>query len=94
MPLYTYECQVCGKEMDKVYPIKDCPEIIECIYCRREAKKILSVGHGGIQTDNDVVWLPSACETLQTSRERRERPITTRTDWKKTMKKKGLIPIG
>lgn len=94
MPLYSYECQTCGKEMDKVYPIENCPRVIECIHCRREAKKVLTIGHGGIQTDGGVTWLPSACETLQTPRERKERPITSRTEWKKTMKDKGLIPIG
>jgi len=47
-----------------------------------------------IQTDGNVPWLASACDTLQTSRERKERPITTRTEWKACLKKKGLIPIG
>ena len=91
MPLYTYECQKSGKEMDKVYPMDDCPREVECIHCRGTAKKILSVGHGGIQTDNDVKWLPSACDTLLTPNEPR---LTTRTEWKECLKKKGLIPIG
>lgn len=91
MPLYTYECQECGKEMDKVYPMDNCPREVECIHCRGKAKKVLSIGHGGIQTDNDVSWLPSACDTLLTPKEPR---LTSRTEWKQCLKKKGLIPIG
>ena len=94
MPLYSYECKKCGKTMDKCYTIDKCPKIIECIHCRGEAKKILSIGHGGIQTDNDVKWLPSACDTLQTPRERRQKPLTTRTEWRECLKKKRLIPVG
>ncbi|MBE9570749.1 MAG: hypothetical protein IMF11_08980 [Proteobacteria bacterium] len=77
--------------MDKVYPMNDCPKIIECIHCRGEAKKILAIGHGGIQTDSDVPWLASACDTLLTPKEPR---LTSRTEWRKCLKRKGLIPIG
>ncbi|MBE9572712.1 MAG: zinc ribbon domain-containing protein [Proteobacteria bacterium] len=94
MALYSYKCQECGKEMDKVFPMNDCPREVRCIHCRGVAKKILSIGHGGVQTDNDVKWLPSACKTLQTSEERRKKPLTTRTEWRECLKKKGLIPIG
>lgn len=94
MPLYTYQCRKCGKVMDKVYPMDNCPRVVGCISCRYAADKILSVGHGGIQTDGGVKWLPSACETLQTKQERRERPLTSRTEWRECLKKKRLIPIG
>jgi putative FmdB family regulatory protein len=35
MPLYTYQCRKCGKVMDKVYPINDCPRVVGCIFCRK-----------------------------------------------------------
>ena len=91
MPLYSYECQKCGKEMDKVYPMKDCPREVECIHCRGPAKKIFAIGHGGILTDGDVSWLPSACDVLQIPSEPR---LTTRTEYREYLKKKRLIPIG
>ena len=89
MPLYEYECQKCGKKMEKVFPIKDCPRTVGCIHCRGEAKKILSAT--AIQTDGDVSWLASACDTLLTPKEPR---LTTRTEWRECLKRKGLIPIG
>jgi len=75
--------------MDKVFPMKDCPSEVECIACHRLARKILSVGRGGFQTDNDVKWLPSACEVLQRVG---EPPLTTRTEYRKYLKDNGLIP--
>jgi len=91
MPLYTYQCEKCNKEIDKVFPIEGRPDTIKCIHCNCNAKKILSIGHGGIQTDNDVTWLDSACDTLLTPGEPR---LTTRTEWRACLKRKGLIPIG
>lgn len=71
-----------------MFRITDFPESIEC-ECGSRAKKILSVG--AIETDNDVAWLPSAIKTLQPDH---ERPITTRTEYKKYLKEKGITPIG
>ena len=89
MCLYTYECESCGKSMDKVFPMEDCPREVTCIHCHRMAKKVLATGHGGIQTDGDVKWLPSACEVLQ---RHGEEPLETRTEYKKYLKDNGLIP--
>jgi len=91
VPLYTYKCKDCGLEIDRSFPVNNFPREVECIACGRTAKKILSVGHGGIQTDGDVKWLASACDTLLTPGEPR---LTTRTEWRACLKKKGLIPIG
>lgn len=91
MPLYSYECPECGKVMDKVFPMNDCPRTVGCIHCRGTAKKIIAIGHGGIQTDNDVPWLESACKVLQNPREPR---LVTRTEYKKYLEEKRLIPIG
>jgi putative FmdB family regulatory protein len=91
MPLYTYECEKCGKEMDKVFSIKDYPRVIDCGYCGNTAKKILAAGHGGIQTDGDVTWLPSAVKVLQRPG---ERPIETRTEHKAYLKSHNYSQIG
>ena len=87
MALYTFKCGKCGRIMDKIFPMKDCPCKIECIHCRGEAEKILSAT--SIQTDAKVSWLPSACEVLQ---RHGERPLETRTEYKKYLKDNGLIP--
>jgi putative FmdB family regulatory protein len=89
VPLYSYQCRDCGKTMDKVYPIKDCPRVVMCDKCRHSADKILAIGHGGIQTDGDVKWLPSACQVLQ---RHGERPLETRTEHRKYLEDNGLIP--
>lgn len=91
MPLYSFFCSHCGKTMDKVFPINDCPRVVECVGCRHLADKILSTGHGGIQTDGDVKWLPSACEVLQ---RHGERPLETRTEYRQYLKDNGLIAGG
>jgi len=92
--LYTYKCVQCGQEMDRFFKLEDYPREIGCQKCGGSAKKILSIGHGGIQTDGNVPWLASACDTLQSSRERKERPITTRTEWRAEKERKGLISVG
>jgi len=89
--LYTYECQFCGLEQDRTFSLKDFPSEVECTFCGHIAKKVLSIGHGGIQTDGDVKWLPSACDVLQRPSEPR---LQTRTEWRKYLKKEGLTPIG
>jgi putative FmdB family regulatory protein len=91
MPLYSYECRKCHKVVDKVFPINDCPRTVECDKCRHPADKILSIGHGGIQTDGDVKWLPSACEVLQ---RHGERPLETRTEYRNYLKDNGLVAGG
>ena len=89
MPLYTYACESCNREMDKVFPMKDCPHEVECVYCRAMAKKILSAS--AIQTDNKVKWLQSACEVLQ---KHGEKPLETRTEYNQYLKDNKLIPCG
>jgi hypothetical protein len=88
MIFYDFQCLACGKINEKAFHVNDCPRSIMC-GCGGEAKKIICQGHGGIQTDNDVKWLPSACQTLQREG---ERPITTRTEYKAYLKKNNLTP--
>ena len=81
-------CDSCGKVKEKFFHIADCPESVLC-ECGGQAKKILTGGHGGIQTDNDVIWMPSACKTLQRDG---ERPIETRTEYREYLKNNNLEP--
>lgn len=90
MPLYDFMCDSCGKIKEKFFHINDCPEAIEC-ECGKKAKKIISVGHGGIFTDNDVIWLESASKVLIKPH---EKPLTTRGEYKRYLKDNGLQAIG
>lgn len=88
-PLYSYECPFCGAIQDKLYHIEDFPKTISCP-CGKMAKKIIILGHGGIQGD-EPVWLESAIKTLQPSC---ERPIQTRSEYKQYLKEKDIICKG
>lgn len=89
-PLYDFMCDSCGKVKEKFFHIEDCPKSILCD-CGEQAKKILAVGHGGIETDNKVKWMPSAIQTLQREH---ERPIETRGEYKTYLKDNNLICKG
>lgn len=90
MPVYEFECLECGKITEKVFKIDDCPQRIEC-ECGKTASKIIS--RSRIQCDSiyDVSWLPSALLTLQPDG---ERPIETRGEYNRYLKKKGIIASG
>lgn len=81
-------CDSCEKVKEKFFHIDDCPKSILCD-CGERAKKFISAGHGGIQTDNKVPWMDSACKVLQRDG---ERPIETRTEYKAYLKKNHLTP--
>jgi len=91
MPLYEFECPHCFSRQDRVFRMDACPIAVRCSQCGKSAKKIISFGHGGIQTDNDVPWLPSAVQVLQSDH---ERPIQTRGEYNRYLKDKGIQPAG
>jgi len=93
MPLYSFECTKCGEVQECVFKIDECPVSIPCSQCGDVAKKILSLGHGGIQCDsiNDVPWLPSALDNLQPDGEKR---LESRSEWKAYLKEKGMRATG
>ena len=94
MPLYEYQCRECGLKIERFCHIADKPDWINCEHCGGEAKQIPAIG--GIQTDNDVPWLPGALEGLQDTDNIRagiEKPIETRTEYKRFLKQKGFVPV-
>lgn len=93
MPTYTYQCQDCGEMQDRMFPISDFPDEITCSQCGRKAKKVIVLGHGGIQCDSiaDVTWLPSALKTLP---DEAVDKVQSRTDHKRYLKEKGYIQAG
>lgn len=87
MPVYEYECQ-CGQKIERVCKISEHTRSVDCV-CGKEAKQILS--NGVALRDSDLPWLTDAVKTLQPSY---ERPVQTRSEWKKYMKDHHLACIG
>jgi len=89
MPIYSFECK-CGNAFDEIFSVADRPDSMPCHICGGAAGRVISP-HGAILCDNDVKWLPSACKTLLKDG---ERPLTTRTEYRKYLKDHGLIATG
>lgn len=88
MPLYSYECKHCRLEIDSFQRLKDFEMAVPCPQCGGMAGRVITNGHGGIQTDGDVTWLPSAVDALQPDGERR---IETRGQFKNYLKKNEIV---
>ena len=88
MPLYDFLCE-CGQIQEQFFHIVDCPEIVPC-ECGKDAKKILSA-QGAVIRDTRIIWMESASKVLV---KEHERPVTTRTEYRKYLKENKLAPIG
>lgn len=93
MPTYTYECGRCGK-FDVIMPLRKskqklykCPNP-ECAYM---GKKVVTAASVQCDSVNDVVWLPKALENLP---EGADKAITTRSQYKRYLKQKGIVERG
>lgn len=65
MPLYDYECQHCGARFDTILPISCDTDEHHCPECGNAAKKVITLGHGGIvRTGDSVPWVREATLTL------------------------------
>ncbi|MBW2149201.1 MAG: zinc ribbon domain-containing protein [Deltaproteobacteria bacterium] len=87
--LYTYECKEHG-EIDLILPLSEWDKEQGCPECNQPMKKIITLGHGGIQSENPV-WLPSAVKVLQADH---EPPITNRTEYNAYLKEQGIWERG
>ncbi len=93
MPLYDYECELCGEIQERFFKQEHFPPMVPCKECPGMAKKIISF-QGGLKgeypnwIDDSVRW------ALQTETERRNNPIKSRSDWERTLKEKDLVPVG
>lgn len=93
MPLFDYECPHCGAKKEIIAKVDGFPKSVPCNHCGKEAVKVITIGHGGIQCDSiaDVPWLESAIKVLQPDG---ERPITTRGEHRRYLKEKNIIHAG
>lgn len=94
-PLYDYQCQTCENIDEKAYSMKSFPKTCKCSKCGGKAKKIINCG--GIQRD-EPTWLDDAVRgALQDTdnvQAGTERPIETRTELKRYLKKHNLVATG
>jgi len=93
MPIYTYECRHCGESQDRLYPVMSYPKAVKCSQCGRMARMVIVSGHGGRFCDSNinVPWLASALGNLQPDG---ERPIESRTEYKRYLKEHDIIAAG
>jgi putative FmdB family regulatory protein len=88
MPIYTYECKNCGRIFDLSLSLKNHTQQTVCEICDGDAVQILVPGHGGIQDDHPT-WLDHRVKgCLQ---DPSDRPIESRTDYKRFLKDNGII---
>lgn len=91
MPVYEFDCEDCINTQDEYYKIEECPKEVKCNKCGGKAVKV--IGKFNLQCDgiNDIPWLPSAVENLQKDG---EKPIESRSEYKRYLKENGLIAKG
>ncbi len=96
MPIYDYLCPKCEWAAEK-FGSNGEPASIVCEECGHEAKKIIVLGHGGIQ-DNNPPWLNSDVrEALQDSdaiAKGQTKPIETRSELKAHMDANNIVERG
>lgn len=94
MPLYTYELP-CGKKIERIFTVQGCPDEVQ-VDCPCMAKKIIDLGHGGIQRLNPV-WLDqSVLRQVQDSdlvASGAEAKIENRHDLDRHLKKHGIVAV-
>ena len=94
MPLYDYQCVLCGLTMEYTFKIVERPESIPCpLDCEGEMHQIITPP--AIQCD-DVVNIPWLQDFAAKRKEARfgGRPIQTRTEYRKYLKDNDLRPCG
>lgn len=90
MPTYDYQCQECQAVQEQFFKMADKPPSVPCA-CGGTATPIVSLGHGGVHGD-EPVWLND--DVRMALQDPKERPIRSRTEWKRHLDKKGLVPVG
>lgn len=100
VPLYDYECELCGHHFEVVCTVDEMSQKLECPKCRPNrdsAYRVLVPGHGGVQLDAGCAWIDDEVRgCLQPGAATgEEKPIETRSEWKQYLKDHPNIdPIG
>jgi len=89
MPLNDYKCD-CGHTFEKFVPLSKFDEKVLCPECMFEAKRLITLGHGGAHGE-EAAWINESNVAITS---KHEKPVTTRKEWKQRLKDKGLSPVG
>lgn len=94
--LYTYECRVHG-EFDEAMSARHMRGDMPCPECGRKSPKVIVLGHGGVHMDN-ASWINDelrGCLQPQAAIETGvEKPIETRGELNRYLKRKNITAIG
>ena len=81
LKIFDFECYQCGHVHEEI--VEADTKNLPCPKCNSLSRKIITFGHGGLQTDTNTTWLPSACITLLRPG---EKPLQTRDEYKRYLK--------
>jgi hypothetical protein len=87
--IFDFECYQCGHIHEEIVEldIKNLP----CPKCNGLSRQIISLGHGGLQTDTNATWLDSACKVLLRPG---GKPLQTRDEYKRYLKQNDIHEKG
>jgi len=85
MPLFQYECPNCTTEYDQFLPLKQYKTPVPCPTCGRTGRKIITCH---VQRD-EPTWLDDSVRGCLQDTEA-EKPIETRTEYKRYLKDNGI----
>ena len=94
MPRHDYKCIDCGTTEERFVPLKDFPQSQFCDKCKAELERQfpkMGATHG-----DEAPWLNSTTEFLKEGEEKaiHKHPVSSRTEYNKLLKEKGLEPAG
>lgn len=87
MPLYSYQCDECGREQDRFFKMADKLDSVPCESCGGNAHKILSAGM--VLGDDMPAWMRHE-QTLGCLQNSAEKPITTRSEYNRYLKQRNI----
>ena len=89
LKIFDFECYQCGHVHEEI--VDNDKDYLLCPKCGGTSRKIISIGHGGLQTDTNCTWLDSACMTLLKPG---EKPLKTRDEYKHYLKQNDVMEKG
>ena len=94
MPIYDFKCLDCEAQTERVMKVDDSRVGLRCEACGGELGRIIVLGHGGFQSD-EPGWLDDQVKGCLQDTDAvaagAEKPIETRTDYKRHLREHGIV---